>query len=172
MTTMTIMLAEGGLQILPLDIVQHVLCLLILIFFMTTLVYNPVLKFINNRKASVEATVKENERLSAEVKEIKENSDKIIEDARKKAEFISFEATKEAEIKSKEILAEAKKKSNDIIEQGKKEIENQKAKLEAEVKAQVGSLAIDIASKVLEREVSAEDNQKVIDECLKGWENN
>lgn len=169
---MTNMIAEGGLQILPLDIVQHVLCLLILIFFMTTLVYNPVLKFINNRKASVEATVKENERLSAEVKEIKENSDKIIEDARKKAEFISFEATKEAEIKSKEILAEAKKKSNDIIEQGKKEIENQKAKLEAEVKEQVGSLAIDIASKVLEREVSAEDNQKVIDECLKGWENN
>lgn len=167
----TNMIAEGGLQILPLDIVQHVLCLLILIFFMTTLVYNPVLNFIKNRKASVEATVKENERLSAEVKEIKENADKIVEEARKKAEFISFEATKEAEIKSKEILAEAKKKSNEIIEQGKREIANQKAKLEAEVKAEVGALAIDIASKVLEREVSEQDNQKVIDECLKGWEN-
>ena len=83
----TNMIAEGGLQILPLDIVQHVLCLLILIFFMTTLVYNPVLNFINNRKASVEATVKENERLSAEVKEIKENADKIVEEARKKAEL-------------------------------------------------------------------------------------
>jgi len=173
MANMRTMLASGGsLEILPLDIIQHVLCLLILIFFMTYLVYNPVLKFINNRRASVEATVKENEKLSAEVKEIKENADKIVEEARKKAEFISFEATKEAETKSKEILAEAKKKSNDIIEQGKKEIANQKAKLEAEVKAEVGSLAIDIASKVLEREVSAEDNQKVIDECLKGWENN
>ncbi|MBR2302217.1 MAG: F0F1 ATP synthase subunit B [Clostridia bacterium] len=168
---MTNMIAEGGLQILPLDIVQHVLCLLILIFFMTTLVYNPVLNFINKRKESVEATVKENERLSAEVKEIKENADKIVDEARKKAEFISFEATKEAETKSKEILAEAKRKSNDIIEQGKKEIANQKAKLEAEVKAEVGALAIDIAAKVLEREVSEQDNQKVIDECLKGWEN-
>ena len=168
---MTNMIAEGGLQILPLDIVQHVLCLLILIFFMTTLVYNPVINFINNRKSSVEATVKENEKLSAEVKEIKENADKIVEEARKKAEFISFEATKEAETKSKEILAEAKKKSNDIIEQGKKEIANQKAKLEAEVKAEVGGLAVEIASKILEREVSAEDNQKVIDECLKGWDN-
>ena len=171
MTTMTNMMAEGGLQILPLDIVQHVLCLLILIFFMTTLVYNPVINFINNRKSSVEATVKENEKLSAEVKEIKENADKIVDEARKKAEFISFEATKEAETKSKEILAEAKKKSNDIIEQGKKEIANQKAKLEAEVKAEVGGLAVEIASKILEREVSAEDNQKVIDECLKGWDN-
>ena len=171
MTTMTNMLAEGGLSILPLDIIQHVLCLLILIFFMTTLVYNPVLNFINNRKASVEATVKENEKLSAEVKEIKENADKIVEEARKKAEFIGFEATKEAEIKSREILAEAKKKSNDIIEQGKKEIANQNAKLEAEVKAEVGSLAVEIASKILEREVSEQDNQKVIDECIKGWEN-
>ena len=136
-----------------------------------TLRKKTVINFINNRKASVEATVKENEKLSAEVKEIKENADKIVEEARKKAEFISFEATKEAETKSKEILAEAKKKSNEIIEQGKKEIANQKAKLEAEVKAEVGGLAVEIASKILEREVSAEDNQKVIDECLKGWDN-
>jgi F0F1-type ATP synthase membrane subunit b/b' len=74
---MTNMMAEGGLQILPLDIVQHVLCLLILIFFMTTLVYNPVLNFINKRKEAVEATVKENEKLSAEVKEIKEDDVKV-----------------------------------------------------------------------------------------------
>ena len=86
--------------------------------------YNPVVKFINKRKETVEQTVKENERLSAEVKEIKENSDKIVEEARKKAETISFEATKEAEARSKEILAEAKKKSDDMIERSKKEIEN------------------------------------------------
>ena len=156
----------------PLDIVQHILLLLILVFFMKFVVYNPVIKFINKRKETVEQTVKENERLSAEVKEIKENSDKIVEEARKKAETISFEATKEAEARSKEILAEAKKKSDDMIERSKKEIENQKAKLQAEVKEEVGSLAIDIASKVLEREVSAADNKKVIDECLKGWDNN
>ena len=51
----TNMIAEGGLQILPLDIVQHVLCLLILIFFMTTLVYNPVLNLIKNRKLCIES---------------------------------------------------------------------------------------------------------------------
>lgn len=102
------------------DIIQHILLLLILVFFMKYLMYNPVVKFINKRKETVEQTVKENERLSAEVKEIKENSDKIVEEARKKAETISFEATKEAEARSKEILAEAKKKSDDMIERSKK----------------------------------------------------
>lgn len=166
------LLEEGGLPlgINFMEILQHVLLLGILVFFMAFLVYNPVLKFINKRKQNVEQMVKENEKLTAEVKEIKENSDKIVEDARKKAEFISFEATKEAEAKSKEILAEAKKKSDDMMARSKKEMENQRAKMEAEVKEEVGSLAIDIASKVLEREVSAKDNEKVIDECLKGWE--
>ena len=56
------------------DIIQHILLLLILVFFMKYLMYNPVVKFINKRKETVEQTVKENERLSAEVKEIKENS--------------------------------------------------------------------------------------------------
>ena len=90
----------------------------------------------------------------------------------KKAEFINFEATKEATAKSKEILAEAKKSSDALLERSQKEIANQKAKLVAEVKEEVGALAVEIASKILEREVSAADNQKVIDECLKGWDKN
>lgn len=172
MGNLSFMLGMAGLEINFIDIIQHILLLLILVFFLKYLVYNPVLKFINKRKETVEATVKETEKLSAEAREIKENSDKIVDEARKKAEFINFEATKEAEAKSKEILAEAKKKSDALIERSKKEMENQRAKMEAEVKAEVGSLAIDIASKVLEREVSAADNEKVIDECLKGWEKN
>ena len=82
-----------------------------------------------------------------------------------KAEMLDAVVGNEAE----ELLTMFNRIQNDFA---KKEIENQKAKLQAEVKEEVGSLAIDIASKVLEREVSAADNKKVIDECLKGWDNN
>ena len=172
MGNLSFMLSMAGLELKIIDVLQHIVLLLILIFVLKMLVYNPVIKFVNKRKESVEAMVKENEKLSAEVKEIKANADKIVDEAMKKAEFINFEATKEATAKSKEILAEAKKSSDALLERSQKEIANQKAKLVAEVKEEVGALAVEIASKILEREVSVADNQKVIDECLKGWDKN
>lgn len=152
-----------------LEIVIHVINLIILIVFLKILVYKPMLSFVENRRKNIQSQLDEGNRLTAEAEEIKGQSQQIIATARQNAEYIALEATKEAESKSKLILAEAKDKSTALIERTKKDMEGEKKRVELEVKNEIVDLAVNIASKILEREVNEKDNDSIINECLSDW---
>lgn len=158
-----------GSLISLLEIAIHVINFIILIVFLKILVYKPMLNFVENRRKNIQAQLDEGNRLATEAEQIKGQSQQIITTARQNAEYIALEATKEAESKAKLILAEAKDKSTALIERTKKDMEGEKKRVELEVKQDIVDLAVNIASKILEREVTEKDNDKIINECISDW---
>jgi F-type H+-transporting ATPase subunit b len=164
------MLLEGSLAIRWWEILLHVVNLIILILFLKMLVYKPVMKAIRERQEKLSQMEQDNKQFAKEAEEMNAKKEEIFDETRKKAEYITLDATKQAEQRSKEIANEAKAKADAMINRAQKDIENQKAKMQQEVKEEVSDLAVDIAGKILEREVSKQDNQKIIDESLKSWQ--
>ena len=69
-----------------------------------------------------------------------------------------------ADEQARQIVAEAEEAAEEIRTRTEKHIESQKQQAVIEMRQEVTKMAIQIAEKVLEREVSYEDNKNIINE--------
>ena len=76
------------------------------------------------------------------------------------------DAKKQGELQREEIVAASRTESERIKEAAKLEIEQQKEKAVAAIREQVASLSVLIASKVIEKELTAADQEKLINEYI------
>lgn len=145
--------------------------LVLLILAIRFLVYKPVKKIIDKRKEHLEYLFVENERLNKEALELKKNHEKELQQTRQEVAKMTEEMTKNAQLKSQQIIEEAQRKAQEIIEKARKDIEEEKARAISACKEQVPVMAMDIARKIVQREINEQDNKKLIEEALKQWEN-
>ena len=61
---------------------------------------------------------------------------------------------------------EASRQAAAIKEKAEKDIAQEKRKAVNEIKDEIGSMAVDIAGKVIEREINSKDHEKLIDEFI------
>ncbi|HEY8423932.1 MAG TPA: F0F1 ATP synthase subunit B [Clostridia bacterium] len=144
--------------------------LVILIAAIRFLVYKPVKKIIDKRKEQIEYLFVENERLNKEALELKKSHEKTLQETRQEVARMTEEMTKDAQEKSRQIIEEAQRKAQEIIDKARKQIEEEKARAINEYKEQVPVIAMDLAQKIIQREINEQDNKKLIEEALNKWE--
>jgi F-type H+-transporting ATPase subunit b len=133
------------------------------------LLVKPVKKIMAERRAKAEEVFEENTRLKNEAQQTAAELERRIADADKKAADILSGAEKSAEDKAAQIVAEAAGKAQEVMLNAKLEAEAERARMERQFKTEITSLAVDIAGKMLEREVKIQDNAKIVDEALSAW---
>ncbi|WP_185865078.1 F0F1 ATP synthase subunit B [Blattabacterium cuenoti] len=126
---------------------------LMLILFLSKFAWNPIIKFIEKRENKIKDSIKKAHKIEIELKNVKIKKNKILEEARKKKELILEKAL----IIGEEIRSKAKK---DGILQQKKILDNTKKMIDFEQKKsiqlfknQIKNISIDIAEKILKKEL-------------------
>jgi F-type H+-transporting ATPase subunit b len=152
------------LDISPLEIGLHILNVIILFIVLRLLLYKPVLKYMKKRENTFANRIDELDTREKELVRQKEEYDGMIAEADNKVAAIITKSNDMARDHAKEILDNAKEHSRDMVLRAKKEIEAEKAQTRADLKVEITDMAVKIAEKVLEREVSVDDNRKIIDE--------
>ena len=102
--------------------------------------------------------------INAVLQKRKEMADAQLTDARKSKE--EAEAMK-AETKAEAILQDAQAQAAGIKAKAEADIAQERKKAVGDLKNEIGSIAMDIAGKVIEREVSEDDHEKLINEFIK-----
>ena len=138
-----------------------IMCIIIIIF-----AYKPVKAYIEKRKELLENEVKETVANKDEVKLLKLETQKEIAISHKKANEIIERAQKEAEEKREEIITSADIEAQNKIKEANIIIEKDKLNAKKEIKNDLASVAIDLSSKILGREVSSSDNEKIINDFI------
>lgn len=152
-----------------LEILLHLLNFAILIVGIRFLLYKPVRKFMKKREEEYRAVAEESAAAKAEAEKVKAASQSLIREARTQAVKISEDASAAAKLQSLEIMEKAHKDADLLIEKTKKEMENEKIKAREELVNSASRLAINIAEKLLEREISSSDNDILIDSVIDEW---
>ncbi len=142
----------------------HVLNVIILYVVLRLLLYKPVLKFIKKREHKFADKVDELDEREKELDRRKQEYEKLMEEASSEAATIITNSNEMARDHAREVLDNAKEHARDLVIRAKKEIEAEKMQARLDMKTEIADMAIQIAEKVLEREVSLEDNRKIIDE--------
>lgn len=142
--------------------------LLLLFLIVKYFLYNPVKKMLANRQKSIE----DDYAAAKDAREKAESDQKAYEekltDAALEAENVIKSAVSTASAREKEIIAEAKEKADGIIRQAESEAELEKKKAEDSIKKEIVTVSGALASKMLEREVNADDHKKLIDSFIEG----
>ena len=101
-----------------------------------------------------------------EANELKGEYEDKMSKVNQESEEILKSAVRRAQLKEEEILREADAKATRVMERAEEQIELEKKRAINEVKNEVSSMAIGIASAVIERDVSAEEHRELIDEFI------
>ena len=89
-----------------------------------------------------------------------------MKEAKEKANEILTTAQKTAALQSEEMLKEAASQAAALKSKAESDIAQEKRKAVNEIKDEIGGMAVEIAGKVIEREISEEDHTKLIDEFI------
>ena len=142
----------------------YILNVLILFVALRLLLYKPVLKFMKKRENLFANKADELDEREKGLIRQKEQYDSMMAEADSKSAAIITKSNEMAREHAKEIMDNAKEYSRDLVMKAKREIESEKIQTRSELKAEITDMAVNIAEKVLEREVSADDNRNIIDE--------
>ncbi|BAR91833.1 F0F1 ATP synthase subunit B [Blattabacterium cuenoti] len=140
-------------------IVWHTIIFIILMFFLSKFAWNPIIKFIDQREEKIKISIEKADQVKKELKHVEDQKNKILKETHVKRDMILKEAIQIREkIKSKakeEGMIEKKK----IIEETRKNIQIEKKVAIRQLKNKIGDISIQIAEKILKKELDQYDKQ-------------
>jgi len=133
--------------------VWTIITFLILLGVLTKFAWKPLLKVLETRENEISQSLKDAEKAKQEVDRLSAESDEIIAKARSEAQGIVSEGKKEEAIAN--------------LSAAKDQIKIERDKAIVEIKGEVVNLSLSIAEKLVNKNLSKEDNKSLIDESLK-----
>ena len=127
----------------------------------------PIKQVIADRKAKADSEIADAQKLRTEAEAMKAEYEQNLQNARTEANQIVATAQKTATARSEEIVGEARAQAAALKQKAEADIAQERKKAVNEVKDEIGGIAMEIASKVVEREIREEDHRDLIDEFIK-----
>ncbi|MBT8181023.1 MAG: F0F1 ATP synthase subunit B [Eudoraea sp.] len=139
-----------------------------LVLLLRKYAWKPILNAVNEREEGIKDALDSAENARREMENLQSDNQKLLNEARAERETMLKEAR---DIKNKmieEAKDEAKQEANKIIAQAQASIQTEKKAAIADLKSQVANLSIEIAEKVVRRELSNKDKQVKLVESMLG----
>ncbi len=143
-----------------------VLIFIFLLILLKKFAWKPILNAVNERNDSISDALASAEKAKEDMTKLKADNEQILNEARIERDEILKEARNLKDKTITEAKNIAKNEANAIIELAKSAIENEKRAAINDIKNQVASLSIEIAEKILSKELSDSKSQKALIEDL------
>ncbi|MFC3501051.1 F0F1 ATP synthase subunit B [Micromonospora sp. NPDC049366] len=165
---------EGGHNpILPLwqEIVVGGIAFIVLCFVLMKFVFPRMEQTFQARVDAIEGGIKRAEAAQAEAGQLLEQYRAQLAEARTDAAKIRDDARADAEGIRQDILAKAREEADRVIQAGKDQLAAERATIVRELRAEVGTIAVDLASKIVGESLADEARRKgTVDRFLSSLE--
>ena len=128
--------------------------------------FKPVKKMLAAREEEVQGMYGAAEKTQAEAEQMRREYTERLAKAKEEAAEIVGSATRRATVRSEEILKESSQQAVAMMKKAENTIEQERKKAMNELKDEVASLSVMIASKVVERDVKEADHERFIEEFI------
>jgi len=143
-----------------------ILTFLLLYFVLAKFAWKPLLKALESRENDIQSSIEDAEKAKNELENLNHEAEKIIAKARSDAQEIRSEAKISAEKIKAEIRSQAENDAKKIKDDTNTQIQVEKDKAISEIRQEVVTLTMIVAEKVIGKNLSVEDNQKLIENSI------
>ncbi|MCB7481865.1 F0F1 ATP synthase subunit B [Christiangramia sediminis] len=141
---------------------------LVLLFLMAKFAWKPILSSVRNREQSINDALASAENARKEMQNLKSDNEQLMKEARAERDAILKEARELKEKVIADASEEAKVKADKIVADAKRSIELEKQSAMAELKNHVAELSVEIAEKIVRKELSGKNEQHQMIEKMIG----
>lgn len=146
--------------------------LVIIFLLLKKLLFKPVKKTLAARQAQVDKIYDDAAAAKQTAEADRAEYEQKLADVKSEAEEILTDARERADRMSEEIIGDAKDKAQAKLERAEEEIAQEKKKAMTELKDDVSALSVDIAEKLLGREIDEKDHAELIDKFISEVDDN
>jgi F-type H+-transporting ATPase subunit b len=144
-----------------------ILTFVVLLALLAKFGWRPLLKALESREEAIKKSLDDADRAKQELARLQQESAKIIEQARIESESILSRTRSDSERLREDLKAKAKEEADSIIRNAEQQIQLQTRQAVQQIRHEVADIAVQIASRLLERNLAKEDNDRLISETLK-----
>lgn len=149
-------------------IIWQLIIFVLLVFLLGKLAWKPILSSLKEREDSIQSALDQAEKAKVEMAALKADNEKLLKEAREERDKILREARTAANRMQEEAQAAAKKSADRIIEDAKAVIQTEKQNALRDVRAQVAAFSLDIAEKLIKKNLAEDKAQKeLVDSLIK-----
>ncbi|BCJ66747.1 F0F1 ATP synthase subunit B [Polymorphospora rubra] len=153
---------EGGNILLPplSEIIVGLVAFGVVLFILVKFVFPRMEAMYQARVDAIEGGIKRAEAAQAEANQLLEQYKAQLAEARTDAAKIRDDARADAEGIRQDVLAKAREESDRIIAAGKEQLAAERQTIVRELRAEVGTIAVDLASKIVGESLADEARRK------------
>lgn len=161
----TINAALGGLQVG--DMLTQLFFFIVLLILVRKFAWGPLMGMMQKREEYVAGEIEAAEKSRTEAEKAAREATDQLNQTKQEAQKIIEDARNVGAKQEQSIIESARKEADRIKLAAQEEIQNEKEKAIQALQDKVASLSVLIASKVIEKEISAQDQEKLINEYIK-----
>lgn len=155
------------IQVDPGLFIWTILTFLVLLGLLGKFAWQPLLAALDSRHELIKKSLDDADKAKQELERLQQDSREIISEARVEAQSIVAKSRSEAEKLKGEMRQKAKEEADSIVRSAEKQIQVETEKAIAEIRGEVVDLSLLVASRLVKKNLSKEDNQSLIEESLK-----
>lgn len=141
--------------------------LVIIFLILKKFLFKRVKNTLDTRRAQIDKLYDDAAAAKAEAEGDRELYGQKLEAVKEEAEEILASARERADRMSDEIVGQANAKAAAKVKRAEEEIEQEKKKAMSEIKNDISTLSVDIAEKLIGREIDERDHSELIDKFIK-----
>lgn len=132
---------------------------LLVLFILGKFAWKPILNSLKERETKIADSIATAQKVKAEMAQLQSDNEKLLAEAREERSRMLKEAKEAKEKIVSEAKALAKSEADKMISEARIQIENEKNAALTQVKNEIGTLAVEVAEKILRRQLSGDAAQ-------------
>ena len=143
---------------------------LVLLGLLAKFAWKPLLEALEQRQESIRRSLDDAAKAKQELERLQTESQRILAEARGEAESIVARTRDDANRLRDELRQRAQQEAANIVKNAEKQIEMETNRALQQIRHEAVDLSVAIASKLLQRNVSREDNERLIEDTFRQLE--
>ena len=158
--------APTALIVHPFWVLVSIVNFLVLLYLLRRFMWGPITATLDSRAAKIREGLELTEAARREREQLKQQVERTLSEARHEAAAIAERTTKAAEAAAADIRIQAKAEADRIRDKGREDAQHLHDQALAQLRTEVASMVVLAASRILGREISAEQHRSLIERSL------
>jgi F-type H+-transporting ATPase subunit b len=144
-----------------------IITFLVLLALLAKFAWRPLLNALDSRQQSIRKALDDAQRAKEELEQVQREAAQVVRTAHLEAESIVAASRSDGERLREEIKQKARSEAETIVRDAERQIQLETRRAIQQIRHEAVDLSVMIASKLIRRNLTKEDNERLIEEALK-----
>ena len=154
-------------QVDPGLFIWTIVTFLVLLTLLAKFAWTPLLQALAAREETIRKSLADADKARQELERLNQESEAILRQARVDADAIVAGSRADSERLRAELREKARSEADGIIKNAERQIQLETARALEQIRHEAADLSVAIASKIIQKNITREDNERLIDDALR-----